>query len=243
MRNPETWRPTRLVKDSRSGTFRLNRRLTFGGSLYIAELQRKAYVPLIQQHVRGALLDVGCGPVPYYEVYREQVQEIVCVDYPGTVHGKMHLDLEVDLNLQPVLPFPDGRFDAVLATDMLPHMKRPDRFLAEVARLLKPGGKAIITSTFINWIGEFPYEYWHPTGPGLRAVAEEAGLQVIHLESFGGHADVLLDTLNKFFPQGFSNRLYLLFARLVTATGWPARNRKRTRDRYALGNAMVVVKP
>lgn len=243
MRNPDTWRPTRLVKDSRRGTFRLNRQLTYGGSLYIAELQRKAYVPLIQAHLRGTLLDVGCGPVPYYEVYREQVDAVICVDYPGTVHGKAHLDLEVDLNLQPALPFPDGHFDAVLATDMLPHMKRPDRFLAEVARLLKPGGKAIITSTFINWIGEFPYEYWHPTGPGLRAVAEEAGLQVIHLESFGGHADVLLDTLNKFFPEGLSNRLFLLFARLVTATGWPARNRKRTKDRYALGNAMVVVKP
>lgn len=243
MREAANWRPTRLVKDPRTGRFRLNRARTYGGSLYIAELQRKAYVVLMQEHLSGSLLDIGCGPVPYFEVYREHVTENVCVDYPGTLHGKAHLDLEVDLNANPVLPFPEGRFDSVLATDMIAHMRRPDIFMGEVARLLKPGGKAIITSTFINWIGEFPWEYSHPTGPGLRALAEDAGLEVIHLESFGGHADVLLDTLNKFFPSGIGNRFFLLFAGLVTLTGWPARNRRHTKDRYALGNAMVVRKP
>lgn len=243
MRNVDQWRPTRLVKDQAGTGFLLNRKLTYGGSLYIADIQRKAYVPLIREHMHGTLLDLGCGPVPYYEVYKDLTSSITCVDYPGTVHGKTHLDHEVDLNQQRQLPFPEGHFDSVLATDMLPHMQRPDLFMAEVARVLKPGGKALITSTFINWIGEFPNEFWHPTGPGLRVTAEQAGLRVIHLESFGGHADVLMDTLNKLFPAGLSNRLFLLFARMVKFTGWPARNRKRTRDRYSLGNAMVVMKP
>jgi SAM-dependent methyltransferase len=243
MRNAETWRPTRLVKDKRSGAFLLNRKLTFGGSLYIAEIQRKAYVPLMQAHLHGVLLDIGCGPVPYYEVYRDSASEIVCIDYPGTIHGKEHIDHEVDLNTQRTLPYPDGYFDSILASDMLPHMTRPDLFMAEIARLLKPGGKAMVSSTFINWIGEFPYEYSHQTGPGLRVLAEDAGLKVIHLESFGGHADVLMDTLNKFLPSGMGNRLFLLFARIVNWTGWPERNRKRTKDRYSLGNAMIVQKP
>lgn len=243
MLNPEKWRPTRLVKDPASGEFRLNRSKTYGGSLYIAEIQRKAYVALMQEHLSGSLLDVGCGPVPYYEVYKDQVTENICADYPGTLHGKEHLDLLIDLNKEPVLPYPDGRFDSILATDMIPHMRRPDRFIGELARVLKPGGKVMVTSTFINWIGEYPWEYSHPTGPGLRGLAEDAGLEVVHLESFGGHADVFMDTINKFFPSGLGNRGFLAFARLVGWTRWPARNRKHTRDRYALGNALVARKP
>ena len=243
MRNADQWKPTRLVKDPRTGEFRLNRARTFGGSLYLAEIQREAYLPLMRDHLTGSLMDIGCGPVPYYEVYKDLVTENICLDYPSTLHGKEHLDVLVDLNTDPVIPFPDGRFDSVLATDMIAHMERPDLFVGELARVLKPGGKAMITSTFINWIGEFPWEYSHPTGPGLRSLAEKAGLEVLHLESYGGHADVLMDTLNKFCPRGLGNRAFLAFARLVTWTGWPERNRRHTRDRYAIGNTMIAQKP
>ncbi|MCB9184609.1 MAG: methyltransferase domain-containing protein [Flavobacteriales bacterium] len=243
MRAPEDWRPSRLIRDSRTGEFKLNKAKVYGGSLYLSELQRRAYLPLFQEHLRGRLLDVGCGPVPYHEAYSPYIESSVCVDYPGTWHGQGNLDIVADLNAEPRLPLDDASFDSVLASDMIVHMKRPDLFLGEVARVLKPGGKALITSTFVNWIGEFPLEHQHPTGLGLRTLAEDAGLEVIHLESFGGHADVLMDTLNKFFPEGLMNKAFLAFARLVELTGWPARDRARTRDRYALGNAMVARKP
>jgi SAM-dependent methyltransferase len=243
MQNPETWRPTRWIQDERSGEFVVNRRLTYGGSLYLAELQRDAYLPLFKQHLTGSLLDIGCGPVPYYGMYSKQVSEAICVDYPGSIHGLSLLDHQIDLNLTTKLPFPDARFDSVLATDMIAHIQQPYVFMAETARILKPGGKAIITSTFINWMGEFPFEYGHPSGPGLRKMAEASGLEVVCLESYGGHADVFMDTVNKFFPSGFGNRLFLAFAKLVKMTGWPVRNRVRTKDRYAIGNSMVVRKP
>lgn len=242
MRDPSQWRPTRLIRNERTGEMKLNKARTYGGSLYLGELQRKAYLPLFKEHLRGRLLDVGCGPVPYYEAYRDLIEDSVCLDYPGTVHGRENLDVVADLNVDPRIPLEDGSFDSVLASDMIVHMKRPDLFLSELARVLRPGGKVLITSTFVNWIGEFPYEFQHPTGRGLQALAEDAGLEVVHLESYGGHADVLLDTLNKFFPEGLPNRLFLAFARLVELTGWPERNRRRTKDRYAIGNTMVALK-
>lgn len=243
MLSPETWKPTRIVRDKRKGTFKVNRAKTFGGSLYLAELQVAAYLPLFQEHLRGSLLDVGCGPVPYYEVYKPFVTENICLDHPGTILGLSHLDHLVDLNAVERLPFPDERFDSILSTDMLIHMQVPTAFVAELARVLKPGGVAIITSTFVNWMGEFPYEFSHQTGSGLRDLAQRAGLEVIYLQTYGGHADVLLDTLNKFFHTGLLNRLFLAFAHAVKWTGWPARNRKRTGDRYAIGNSMVARKP
>lgn len=242
MRNIEKWLPTRLVRDERTGGFKVNPARTFGGSLYLAELQRRAYLPVFAEHISGVLLDVGCGPAPYYEVYKPLITEVICLDHPGSVHGLEHLDHLVDLNTTERLPFPDGHFDTVLATDMIIHMQMPSAFVHEVARVLKPGGKAIITSTFVNWMGEYPNEFSHQSGPGLRNLAERAGLEVIHLKTYGGHADVLMDTLNKFMNAGLSNRLFMAFARFVIWTGWPARNRARTGDRYAIGNTMVVRK-
>lgn len=43
------------------------------------------------------------------------------------------------------LPFPDASFEAALACDIIEHVEHPDRFLAEMRRVLVPGGRALIT--------------------------------------------------------------------------------------------------
>jgi hypothetical protein len=53
-----------------------------------------------------------------------------------------------DLNLQPVLPFADRRFDAVICTVSVEYLTRPFEVFADVARVLKPGG--LFIHTFSN---------------------------------------------------------------------------------------------
>ena len=43
------------------------------------------------------------------------------------------------------LPFPDAAFDLVLATDVVEHIEDDDKALAELARVLRPGGRALLT--------------------------------------------------------------------------------------------------
>ncbi|MCU0590743.1 MAG: class I SAM-dependent methyltransferase [Desulfobacterales bacterium] len=50
-----------------------------------------------------------------------------------------------DLNLQPVLPFGAGRFDAVVCTVSVEYLIRPFDVFDEVARVLRPGGRFILT--------------------------------------------------------------------------------------------------
>jgi hypothetical protein len=50
-----------------------------------------------------------------------------------------------DLNRHPVLPFADGRFDAVVCTVSVEYLTRPFEVFEDVARILKPGGHLIHT--------------------------------------------------------------------------------------------------
>jgi ubiquinone/menaquinone biosynthesis C-methylase UbiE len=94
----------------------------------------------------ATVLDVGCGQ---YETLR-----LVLQLKPGAqVHG---CDIqapplpddrirftEVDMDHQP-LPYPDDQFDFVILQHVLEHVARPVPFMAEVLRVLKPGGRAFV---------------------------------------------------------------------------------------------------
>lgn len=108
----------------------------------IAKIYRMSWLyPKLSQHLNGKVLDVGCGIGDFLD-YR-----------PGTVG--------VDINMQAVkyckskgheafqmnddqLPFEKGAFDGVILDNVLEHIADPHALLAEVSRVLKVGGYAIV---------------------------------------------------------------------------------------------------
>jgi ubiquinone/menaquinone biosynthesis C-methylase UbiE len=44
------------------------------------------------------------------------------------------------------LPLPTGRFDAAICCDVIEHVQSPDRLLAEASRILRPGGRFVLTT-------------------------------------------------------------------------------------------------
>lgn len=147
------------------------------------------------QRVHGRLVDLGCGEVPLYEAYRDRVDEIVCVDWAGTIHGKQYLDAECDLNES--LPFTAERFDTVILSDVLEHLPDPSRLWAEMARILAPGGSLLLNVPFFYWLHEVPYDYHRYTEFALRRAATAHGFEIDVLEPFGGSLEVFVDFVSK----------------------------------------------
>ncbi len=70
------------------------------------------------------------------------------------------------------LPYRDDSFDAVVLTTVLGEIPDPDAALAEIARVLRPGGRLVVGELFGD-----P----HYTSPGtLRRRGERAGLRLEH---------------------------------------------------------------
>lgn len=80
------------------------------------------------------------------------------------------------------LPFPDAAFDVVVSTEMLEHDPSPWLSLAEMGRVLKPGGHLILT-TRGNGFGEHnePSDYWRFMPASRKVLLDLASCDVLEL--------------------------------------------------------------
>lgn len=77
------------------------------------------------------------------------------------------------------LPFPDGSFDCITSGWVLEYLADPRPGLAELARVLKPGGRVLIMATEDSLWGAMVGFFWHCrtyNRKELRAACEQVGL-------------------------------------------------------------------
>jgi SAM-dependent methyltransferase len=73
----------------------------------------------------------------------------------------------------------DGSYDVVLSGQVLEHVRKPWRWLPELARVCRSGGH-VITISPVSWpYHEAPVDCWRIYPEGLRALHEEARLDVV----------------------------------------------------------------
>lgn len=76
-------------------------------------------------------------------------------------------------------PIADDSYDVVLSGQVLEHVRKPWRWLPELARVCSPGGH-VITISPITWpYHEAPVDCWRIYPEGLRALHDEARLEVL----------------------------------------------------------------
>ncbi len=115
--------------------------------------------------------DVGAGKAPYRELFTHT--EYVTIDWDNSPHGEGATFDVVAMAHE--IPEPDGAFDVVLLTQVLEHTPNPGEVLAELQRILKPGGVLYMSVPFAWEMHELPYDYFRYTQPVLERLLGEAG--------------------------------------------------------------------
>src|SRR3954453_16491264 len=91
------------------------------------------------------VLDVGCGPGGLTEelVARVGVENVAAIDPApqfAAACAERHPGADVRVGAAEALPWPDGSFDATLASLVIGFMQDADRGVREMARVTRPGG-------------------------------------------------------------------------------------------------------
>lgn len=110
---------------------------------------------MIDELADGLILDNGAGL--RHEYYRNVVNFDV-VPYPTT-------DV---LGVGERLPFASESFDALISIVVLEHVRDPFRCAAEIARVLKPGGRLYAAVPFLQPYHGYPSHYFNMTHQGLE---------------------------------------------------------------------------
>ncbi len=116
------------------------------------------HVKLIREHLgdlRGKrVLDVGCGKGRFARVFREQepAVEIWGLDISEEMLRYVPEGIQTRAGSMTELPFDSDSFDGAYATESLEHAVEIEKAVAEICRVVKPGGRiAIIDKNAEHW--------------------------------------------------------------------------------------------
>jgi SAM-dependent methyltransferase len=177
----------RLARNGAYGTLAPDNR---GGrkSEYVAAVFDAVLLPLVEHGQFTSLLDFGCGTGIFSRQAANLVRNVVGVDVsPGILEVARGMckgvsNVKLVLTDGEHLPFDDNGFDCIVARETLCYVPdvRFDRMLAELTRVLKPGGQLLMieqvseTSYWQSYAGT-PHQTKRASSV-IRRSAEQAGL-------------------------------------------------------------------
>jgi len=166
---------------------------TFRHPLYFIRKGLYDKINLYSAELNGRLLDFGCGAKPYRSLFTE-VNDYVGVDFAGEGHDHTNENIDVYYDGK-TLPFPDASFDAVFSSEVVEHIFNLSTILPELNRVLKPGGKMLITCPFAWEEHEVPADYARYTRFALHDLLSQNGFTITRIDK-NGH---FISTLHQLF--------------------------------------------
>jgi len=178
---------------------------------------------------KGRILDIGSGRGELLWAAKEEGWEAIGVE-PSTSfaeYAKSYVGVEVLSKNIENCNFPSASFDVVILSAVLEHLYNPDETIAEVSRILRPGGACFFDvpnerglyfrmgnlyyklrgrDFCVNLSPTFaPYHVFGFSKRSLRLLLAKHGLKIIYLRSYGG-----------IFPPSNLSKLQILAAKIIS---------------------------
>jgi len=130
------------------------------------------------------VLDAGAGTCPYRSLFAHtdykahDFKRYEGVKLGGsTGYGDIDIVSEIDH-----LPVEDGAFDVVLCTEVLEHVHDPAAAVAEMARVLRPGGRLVLTAPLGSGLHQLPFHFYGGFTPAwYNRFLPAAGVRVVRI--------------------------------------------------------------
>jgi SAM-dependent methyltransferase len=141
----------------------------------------------------GAMvLDAGAGDAPYkhflgHARYESADFEKVDKEYAQSTYV---CDLKS-------IPVENGRYDFVLFNQVMEHLPDPRLVLAELLRVMRPGGRLMYSAPLFYEQHEEPYDFYRYTSHGVRHLFEEAGFAIERLDWLEGYYSTVAYQMHK----------------------------------------------
>lgn len=174
-----------------------------GGSGEGIEAEIAPYKRALFEGLSGDVLEIGPGGGPNLRYYAPDVRWMgvepnpYMHDYLRETAARQGMTVDIRLGTSEELPAADGSMDAVVSTHVLCSVHDVARTLAEIRRVLKPGGKfyfiehvAAPRKTGLRRVQTFVRPVWQVLGDGCQPnretwhTIEQAGFRQVQIDHF-----------------------------------------------------------
>ncbi len=99
------------------------------------------------KRVQGDVLEIGTGSGYGIEVIAPHATRFVTIDkFMPELGVELPDNVEYHQTKVPPIPYPDASFDCVITFQVIEHINEDVAFVSEIARVLRPGGRLIVTT-------------------------------------------------------------------------------------------------
>lgn len=241
MQNKDRWVQT-IIEINKDGKMHPNKQSKEGGSYVPITIGCEVMNKIGRKYLKGKLLDLGCGNVPYYAWYKDYVDENICMDWADTYHKNEYLDFVADINER--FPFENDTFDSIMSSAVMEHIYNPFHMFKECHRVLKKGAYFTVNTVLSYCEHEEPYDYLRHTQFFLKRLARETGFEIVEFETHGDGLCVMADIAAKIYERRPGKLLFSLINKFfkILFNYYHVKRRKVIFPEQPLGYTVVLKK-
>ena len=170
---------------------------------WLRDLRSRDLYRALREHSRGEVLDVGG-----WDFYVHAAEKGVAFRRWTTLENDPQRlpetgDPRVTITQGDgcAMQFADASFDTVLCVQVLEHVFDPIRMVAEVGRVLRPGGKAVLLIPCTSTMHLAPHYHGNFSRYWIQEALARAGLEIVELRELGGVWSTIASRALFFFLQ------------------------------------------